>query len=332
MTMRRWLLVVAVAAIAIVAALLSWRAPPPAAAPVAQAPVRKCAPASEGAVAIAGGSFDMGATDVYAEEGPVTRVTVGDFRIDRHEVSNRLFAAFVAATGYRTVAERPTDPALFPDATPAQLQPASAVFVAPEIFSQNYNDWWKLVPGASWRKPFGPDGPAALPDRPVVHIAYDDALAYARWAGGRLPTEAEWEYAARAGAKSLDTQPVEANSWQGVFPVKDMTTDGYSGVAPVGCYAANGWGLHDMIGNVWEWTTDRYVAGHDPARSPMNPAGPDVAVDPNNPVTVSRVIKGGSFLCAPNYCMRYRAAARSPQDTGMGTSNVGFRLVYPPRG
>jgi len=299
-----------------------------AAEPAAQA-ARTCQQPSGSPVQVASGSFEMGAAHVYGEEGPVRRVAVDGFEIDRHEVTNRQFDQFVAATGYRTVAERPVDPAAYPGATAEQLQPASAVFTPPTAAGADHRDWWTLTPGAFWRKPQGPDGPDAHPDEPVVHIAFADAEAYARWAGGRLPTEAEWEYAARAGSPSLPEQPAEANSWQGMFPAVNEGRDGFTGLAPVGCYRPNEWGLHDMIGNVWEWTSDRYAAGHDPTRPERNPAGPTSgeAFNPDAPGTPSRVIKGGSYLCAPNYCMRYRPAARAAQDSGLGTSHIGFRIV-----
>lgn len=287
---------------------------------------RSCATLKARQATLSGGTFEMGRTDVYAEEGPVRRVTVSPFAIDIHEVTNRQFARFVAATGYRTVAERPLDAALFPGATVEQRLPGSAVFAKPAA-TGNEPPTWAFVPYASWRKPFGPDGGSARPDVPVVHVAFEDAQAYARWAGGRLPTEAEWEFAARAGAANSVDQPIAANTWQGIFPAADLATDGFSGIAPVGCFKPNAFGLYDMIGNVWEWTSDYYRGGHDPSRPARDPAGPSSSIDPNNAVTPSRVVKGGSYLCAPNYCRRYRAAARSPQDVGLGASNVGFRIV-----
>lgn len=303
-------------------------------APGERTAARGCATPPDAPVPIAGGRFDMGQTDVYPEEGPIRTVQLHDFWLDRHEVTNRQFAAFARATRYRTVAERPVDPAQFDvpreRIPPAMLQPGSAVFTPPERPSNDYLDWWTYVPGASWRKPQGPGGPDAAADAPVVHLAYADMAAYASWAGGRLPTEAEWEYAARAGAAAFTGQPTEANSWQGVFPVADEGRDGFKGLAPVGCFAPNAWGLHDMIGNVWEMTSDFYAPGHDPDADPVDPRGPDAeaAFDPANPTTPSRVVKGGSYLCAPNYCRRYRAAARQGRDTGLGASNVGFRLAY----
>lgn len=286
-------------------------------------------------VAIAGGRFIMGSDAVYAEEGPPRETAVNAFWIDPHEVTNRQFAAFVAATGHVTLAEKPVDPALFgvpaSQIPPHMLQPGSAVFTPPERPSRNYADWWAYVPGASWKKPYGPEGPDAVPDQPVVHLAWEDMQAYAAWAGGRLPTEAEWEFAASAGAADSTAQPGPdaANSWQGVFPVVNEGTDGFKGIAPVGCFAPNALGLYDMVGNVWEVTADFYRPGHDP-RAADNPRGPGEAdaYDPLNPGFASRVMKGGSYLCAPNYCQRYRPESRQGRDPGLGASNVGFRLAY----
>lgn len=298
-----------------------------------------CAPPPSGRVHIKGGVFTMGSDAVYAEEGPPRETRVSEFWIDPHEVTNAQFAAFVKATGHVTVAEKPVDPTLF--GVPASqvpvhmLQPGSAVFTPPDRPSRNYADWWEYVPGANWKKPYGPTGPDAVPAQPVVHLAWDDMQAYAKWAGGRLPTEAEWEFAASAGAPKSTAQPSsdEANSWQGVFPVENSGSDGFKGIAPVGCFRPNAFGLYDMVGNVWEVTTDFYRAGHDP-RTRDNPRGPSEndAYDPLNPGFSSRVMKGGSYLCAPNYCQRYRPESRQGRDPGLGASNVGFRLVYGRRG
>jgi formylglycine-generating enzyme required for sulfatase activity len=293
-----------------------------------------CSTSPAGPVAISAGSFMMGQEDVYAEEGPAKSISVNAFWIDRHEVTNRQFAKFVAETGYVTIAEKPVDPSLFgvpEDQIPAEmLKPGSAVFTPPDRPSNRYIDWWRYVPGANWKKPYGPNGSDQQPDQPVVHLAFADMQAYAKYAGGRLPSEAEWEYAARGGDPNYTEQPVEANSWQGTFPARDLKTDGYGGVAPVGCFKPNGYGLYDMIGNVWELTADYYAPGHNPMRAGQNPKGPseNSAYDPVNPGLATRVMKGGSYLCAPNYCQRYRPAARQGRDPGLGASNVGFRLVY----
>jgi formylglycine-generating enzyme required for sulfatase activity len=279
------------------------------------APDRVCSGiASDAMVWVPDGTLIMGEAPAYPEEGPPREVAVKGFWMDAHEVTNAQFAAFVAATGYVTMAER-TPPTLS-GAPPAMLQPGSAVFRVP---TSDNPAWWQWVPGAQWRHPAGPaSGIAGHEHHPVVQIAYDDAQAYAEWAGKQLPDEAQWEYAARAGAAAL-REPVDAsgkpqaNYWQGVFPARDLGTDGFTGRAPVGCFAANAFGLHDMIGNVWEWT-----------RSPGT--RPDAA----EPVGV---IKGGSFLCAANYCARYRPAARQFQERGLGTDHIGFRLIdteWPP--
>jgi len=264
--------------------------------------------ASDAMVWVPGGSFDMGEDPLYPEEGPPRRVSVEGFWIDAHEVTNAQFAAFVAATGYVTLAERAPPPV--PGAPPEMQRAGSAVFIAP---THENPAWWRWVPGAQWRHPAG--GTAGIEGRdrhPVVQVAYADAEAYAAWAGKQLPDEAQWEYAARAGAPVL-SEPVDeagrpqANYWQGPFPVKNLGTDGFIGRAPVGCFAANAFGLHDMIGNVWEWTRSR-----------------GERADAAEPVGV---IKGGSFLCAANYCARYRPAARQFQERGLGTDHIGFRLI-----
>ncbi|MCM8732488.1 SUMF1/EgtB/PvdO family nonheme iron enzyme [Hephaestia sp. GCM10023244] len=298
-----------------------------------QEPGRQCARLSDHPIRVVGGQFAMGDESVYAEEGPVHVVTVAPFWIDPHEVTNRQFTAFVRATGYVTTAEKPVDPEMFDvprdQIPPDLLKPGSAVFTAPLVPSPRFADWWAYTPGAQWRRPYGPNGVTARDEEPVVHLSFADMLAYARWAGGRLPREAEWEYAARAGGPPLVDQPTDANSWQGAFPIDNKATDGFVTIAPVGCFRPNAWGLHDMIGNVWEMTADLYSARHrvsraDQERSPDDPGIVQPRADDYRP----RVIKGGSYLCAPNYCRRYRAAARSARDPGLGASNVGFRLVY----
>lgn len=296
---------------------------------------KSCSTPADTPVQIAGGIFLMGQDDVYAEEGPVRETTVGTFWIDPHEVTNRQFAEFIKATGYVTVAERPVDAAEFGvpvDQIPAfMLEAGSAVFTPPEQPSRNYADWWQYVPGAYWRKPYGPDGPDAKSAEPAVHMGWQDMEAYAAWRGGRIPTEAEWEFAASAGAAKSKVQPSgdAANTWQGIFPVVNEETDGFKGIAPVGCFEPNANGLYDMVGNVWEVTADYFSPGHDP-KDQDNPRGPseNSAYDPLNPGFNSRVMKGGSYLCAPNYCQRYRPASRQGRDPGMGASNVGFRLAY----
>ena len=254
------------------------------------------------------GSFVMGDGAHYAEEGPPQTVAVKGFWIDAHEVTNAQFAAFVKATGYKTMSER--DPPKLPGAPPEMLVPGSAVFNIP---SDDDPRWWRWVVGAHWRHPSGPkESIVGRDNEPVVQIAYQDAEAYAQWAGKELPSEAQWEYAARGGVVALP-EPVDANGqpqanyYQGVFPVKNLNTDGYIGRAPVGCFKPNGYGLYDMIGNVWEWT--RSSGSRADASEPVN------------------IIKGGSYLCAANYCARYRPAARQFQERGLGTDHIGFRLV-----
>jgi formylglycine-generating enzyme required for sulfatase activity len=283
-------------------------------------PTRACpVPMPTGEVALKGGTFTLGAMPEHNDEGPPVRVTVGPFSIDRTEVTNAEFAQFVKATGYVTLAERQPDPKLYPGVPASKLKPSSLVFVgAKGLGSGDPSLWWRIVDGASWKHPEGPGSDLKGRERhPVVQVAYDDALAYARWKGRDLPTEAEWEFAARAGldgaryewgdAKPVPGQP-RANSWQGVFPALDTGDDGYKArTAPVGCYPASAYGLFDMTGNVWEWTKDWY--------------------ETPNPVGRSHLIKGGSFLCADNFCYRYRPSARQPGPPDTGTSHVGFRTV-----
>ncbi|HEX2940432.1 MAG TPA: formylglycine-generating enzyme family protein [Rhodopila sp.] len=297
---------------------------------------------------IESGTFLMGAGGFYPEEAPVHPVTLSGFWIDVHTVTNQDFAAFVDATGYRTVAERPLDPAAYPGAEPELLVPGSAVFFMPQVRAKlsDISSRWAYVPGADWRHPEGPGSSIeGHEDHPVVQVAYDDAAAYAAWAGKALPTEAEWEYAARGGLDGAaycwgdEFAPggsYMANTWQGNFPYQDLGADGFTGRAPVGSFPPNNYGLYDMAGNVWEWTTDWYSDRHpDPADAPCcvprNPRGASEAgsYDRTQPaIRIPRkVIKGGSYLCAPNYCRRYRPAARHPQMIDTATCHIGFRCV-----
>ncbi|OBI42919.1 sulfatase-modifying factor 1 [Mycobacterium kyorinense] len=285
-------------------------------------------------VELPGGSFRMGSTSFYPEEAPIHTATVVAVAVERHPVTNAQFADFVAATGYVTVAEQPIDPALYPGVNPAELQPGGLVFrpTPGPVDLRDWRQWWHWVPGASWRHPLGPASDVAdKADHPVVQIAYPDAAAYARWAGRRLPTEAEWEYAARGGSTATyswgdEERPggqLMANTWQGSFPYRNDGALGWTGTSPVGIFPPNDVGLLDMIGNVWEWTTTEFSAHHrldQPAKACCMPAE---AADP----AVSQTLKGGSHLCAPEYCHRYRPAARSPQTQDTATSHIGFRCV-----
>ncbi len=274
--------------------------------------------AISGMVHLPGGRSLMGAAAVRPDDSPLRDETVGAFWIDRTDVTNAQFARFATVTGYRTLAERGLDAAEYPGLSAEARRPASLVFVG-AAFGVDLHDpgaWWRIVPGADWRHPEGPGSSiAGRESLPVIHVAWEDAQAYARWLGHDLPTEAEWEYAARGGLEGKrfawgdQERPagkLMANTWQGSFPVQDLAEDGYRAhPSPVGCFPPNGFGLYDMAGNVWQWT--REVAG----------AG--------NPV--SHVIKGGSFLCAPNYCFRYRPAAREVGPPDSGASHIGFRTV-----
>jgi sulfatase modifying factor 1 len=288
-------------------------------------------------VDLRGGSFRMGSTRFYPEEAPIHTVTVESFAVERHPVTNAQFAEFVAATGYATVAEQPIDPALYPGVDPNDLRAGALVFrpTAGPVDLRDWRQWWAWVPGADWRHRFGPDsGIEDHADHPVVQVAYPDAAAYARWAGRRLPTEAEWEYAARGGsagdsstyAWGDEVKPdgrLMANTWQGRFPYRNDGALGWAGTSPVGTFPPDGSGLVDMIGNVWEWTATEFSAHHrldQPPKTCCTPSGP---ADPS----VSQALKGGSHLCAPEYCHRYRPAARSPQSQDTATTHIGFRCV-----
>ncbi|MGF7147047.1 formylglycine-generating enzyme required for sulfatase activity [Sphingomonas zeicaulis] len=306
---------------------------------------------------IPGGAFTMGSDRFYDEERPSRRVRVDGFWIDETPVTNRQFAAFVDATGYRTVAEIAPDPRNYPGLLPEHAAPASLVFqrTPAPVALHDHGQWWSLVEGADWRHPAGPDtGIEALLDHPVVHIAHADAEAYAHWAGKALPTEAEWEFAARGGLDDADyawgdeLEPegrILANYWRGLFPFANQRPGGDYRTTPVGAYPANGFGLHDIIGNVWEWTADWYaepkaLTGKSHRKSPCcaipDPRGGSLrgSIDrrlPGKPIG-RKVLKGGSHLCAANYCRRYRPAARHAQTIDSATSHIGFRCILrPPR-
>ena len=287
-------------------------------------------------VAVAGGVGWMGSDNHYPEEAPARQIEVGPFRIDRHPVTNRQFAAFVAATGYVTVAERPMDPALYPGVDPRRLKPGALVFTPPRAEAAHWRQWWAYVPGAFWLKPEARGSVyRGRLDHPVVCVAFEDAAAYAAWTCKDLPTEAEWELAARGGFERAtyawgDERTPDgyrmANTWSGRFPHQNLAADGFDRTSPVGFYPANGFGLHDMIGNVWEWTSDYFVNA---AASGCCGPKPEDSYDPDLPgVTVPRrVVKGGSHLCHESYCDRCRPAARQPQMQDTATTHIGFRCV-----
>ena len=299
-------------------------------------------------VPVLGGRFRMGSDTHYPEEAPAHMVRVDAFLIDRAPVTNSAFAGFVAATGYRTTAEIAPDPVSYPGADPLLLVPGSLVFRAsqPGEPARGPADWWRFAPGASWQRPDGGEASAAdLPEHPVVHVSFTDASAYAAWAGKRLPTEAEWEYAARGGLAEAEFawgnafMPADvrmANTWPGDFPRPGPPGPDRYGTSRVGLFAANGYGLVEMIGNVWEWTADWWTPRHaadaqKPCCVPVNPRADNssASYDPSQPAIriARRVIKGGSYLCAPNYCRRYRPAARHPQMIDSGSTNIGFRCA-----
>jgi formylglycine-generating enzyme required for sulfatase activity len=306
------------------------------------------APPFPGMAWIPGGQFLMGSDDFYAEERPVHAVVVDGFWMDRFAVTVADFRRFVDATRYVTVAERPLDPATYPDADPKLLVPGALVFrkARGPVRLDDYHNWWEWVPGAEWRRPEGPGSHLrGRAQHPVVQIAYEDAEAYAAWAGKALPTEAEWEFAARGGLEAAvfpwgnDISPkgrMMANTWQGEFPWQNLRLDGFEGTSPVGTFPPNGYGLFDMAGNVWEWTSDFFAPRHqDEGESsccaPRNPrvTSPAQSYDRGRPGEhiPRRVTKGGSHLCAPNYCLRFRPAARQPQMVESSTTHIGFRCV-----
>ena len=323
---------------------------------MAEPPRAKADDAPAGMVRIPGGGFLIGSDRHYPEERPQHRAQVDGFWMDETAVTNAAFAAFVAATGHVTVAERPLDPALYPGARPEMLAPGALVFRMTDgpVDTSVIAHWWHWTPGAQWRHPEGPGSTiAGREDHPVVHVAFEDAEAFARWAGKDLPTEAEWEYAARGGLDGAEFAWGEelapggvhlANTWQGPFPWRNFEADGYARTCPVRSFPPNGYGLFEACGNVWEWTTDWWGARHaapgapeaepQPSKgccTPRNPRGPSVdgSFDPAQPaIRIPRkVVKGGSFLCAPSYCRRYRPAARHAQMVDTGMSHIGFRCI-----
>nr|WP_041779700.1 formylglycine-generating enzyme family protein [Belliella baltica] len=305
----------------------------------------------DGMVLIQGGDFSMGTNDLnsYPSERPAVLRKVESFWMDETEVTNKQFAAFVEATGYVTVAERKPDweemKQTLPPGTPkpdeSLLVAGSLVFVAPDqaVSLDDISQWWQWVPGAYWKQPEGPGSDIqGKENHPVVHIALEDAEAYATWAGKRLPTEAEWEYAAKGGNNSRfpwgdELNPsgsFRANTFQGEFPYQNEGIDGFEGAAPVRSFAGNDFGLYDMIGNVWELTSDWFDAAafmREKALAPALDTSISKCYNPENPYAIEKVIKGGSFLCADDYCINYRPSARRGQDVYSGTSNVGFRCV-----
>lgn len=282
-------------------------------------------------IRLAGGGFSMGSDDFYPEEQPARRASLASFELDRHPVTNRQFERFVAETGYVTVAERELPSSDFPQLDDAQRAAGSLVFTptAGPVDLADWRQWWSWVPGACWRSPYGPhSGIQGKADHPVVQISFEDAASYAAWAGKRLPSETEWEYAARGGLDGAvyawGNEPQEpgnlmANTWQGNFPYCNTGANGWVGTSPVGSFPANGYGLYDMIGNVWEWTVTPFDS-KSPAPCGCSPVA-DVSSSPD------LTLKGGSHLCAPEYCFRYRPAARSAQNRDSATSHIGFRCA-----
>ena len=364
-----WSLLAGVAAAVGLYALAVVATRPPSRRPASQArsetgfgptitPVRdRPAPSPEGMAWIPGGEFSMGCDDPRGkpfgghdpmpDTRPIHRVAVDGFWMDRTEVTNDQFAAFVAATGYVTVAERAPSAVDFPDAPPENLVPGSIVFTPPAgpVPLDDHYRWWAWVPGADWRHPAGPSSDIeGHGDEPVVQIAWDDAVAYADWAGKRLPTEAEWEFAARGGLAGAmypwgnDFRPDGrwmANTWQGRFPAQNTAEDGFAAPSPVASFPPNGYGLHDMSGNVWEWCADwyrpdTYARDAKADAVTVNPRGPATSHDPQEPGQAKRVLRGGSFMCTDQYCSRYVVGTRGKGEVSSGANHIGFRCVRDP--
>jgi formylglycine-generating enzyme required for sulfatase activity len=314
-------------------------------APASAAPKRAPLILDGNLVWIAGGTFAMGAANGAPDERPVHSVTVNGFWISRYEVTNDEFAEFVKATGYVTTAERKPDPKDFPGVPEENLVAGALVFTPPpgNVPLDNAAAWWRYVPGASWRHPEGPQSDLqGRGNHPVVHVSWFDAVAYAKWLSTstgiehRLPTEAEWEFAARGGLDGKEFvwgdefQPGDksmGNIWQGNFPAENSAADGFRGTAPVGSFPANGYGLHDMAGNVWEWCADWYRPDYYAQSPAQNPPGPESGLDPAEPGVPKRVQRGGSFLCTDVYCGAYRPGRRMKTSPDTGLSHAGFRLV-----
>lgn len=292
-------------------------------------------------VEIAGGSFWMGSDEGQITERPAHRVTLDAYLIDRFPVTNEQYSEFVAATGYVTYSEQDPDPGDYPGASPALLVGGSAVFVSPDrpVDMNNILNWWRYMPGANWKHPEGPGSDTAgREDHPVVHVTYSDAEAYCRWAGKEVPTEAQFEYAARGGYDKKKyswgdqprhfTEPL-ANVWQGEFPYENDNLDKFVSTSPVGSFAPNGYGLYDMSGNVWEWVSDWYHPAYYANGPVENPTGVSEreSFDPREPGIAKKLLKGGSYLCSENYCTGYRPSARMPNDPNSSTGHIGFRCA-----
>lgn len=320
------------------AVLIAPKAGAPSTQPSAPVAAPLSLPHKAGMIRLSGGHVTMGVSDPSVgypeEEGPPVTVSIKPFWIDEYDVTNRQFKKFVDATGYMTIAQRKPDPKDFPNVPATALVAGSVVFESPKLadLQGNVGQWWHFQAGADWQHPEGPGSSIRnRMDNPVVQVSLYDALAYAKWACKKLPTEPQWEYAARGGLVGKTyvwgntykpNGKLMANTWQGQFPVQNTAQDGYAGTSPVGSFPPNRYGLYDMAGNVWQWTTTWYRPGH-------NPVEPTRAqsYDPQQPGAPERVIKGGSFLCAPNYCHRYRPAARSRTTPDTGLANLGFRCV-----